>query len=105
MTSLLCSYVTSRFVQETLINRHNRVGSRFSKYVYKEYSDSSFRSEIPKLSSYGLVGPLLHGEVGEVLRIHFRNEAEVPLSVHPHGVRYTKSNEGVCFVVGYWQVD
>ena len=50
--------------------------------------------EIPSPRSQGYVGPLIKGEVGDVIRVHFRNLVDVPVSVHPHGVRYDKRNEG-----------
>jgi FtsP/CotA-like multicopper oxidase with cupredoxin domain len=45
----------------------------------------------------GIPGPVLRGEVGDVIRVHFRNNDahyKWPHSVHPHGVRYTTGNDG-----------
>lgn len=77
-----------------MINGPDRVGSKYSKYVYKRYTDDTFTQEITSHPSFGYVGPLLHGEIGEVIRIHFRNTVDRPVSIHPHGVRYNKFNEG-----------
>ncbi|BBA97548.1 hypothetical protein RVR_3345 [Actinacidiphila reveromycinica] len=45
----------------------------------------------------GIPGPVLRAEVGDVLKVHFRNNDthyKWPHSMHPHGVRYTPSNDG-----------
>ena len=48
-------------------------------------------------SNSGIPGPVLRAEVGDVIRVHFRNMDEHykwPHSMHPHGVRYDRSNDG-----------
>ena len=45
----------------------------------------------------GIPGPVLRAQVGDVIRVHFRNNDshyQWPHSVHPHGVRYTPENDG-----------
>ncbi|WP_051950701.1 multicopper oxidase domain-containing protein [Actinacidiphila yeochonensis] len=45
----------------------------------------------------GIPGPVLRAEVGDVIRVHFRNNDSHyrwPHSLHPHGVRYTPDNDG-----------
>ncbi|MDH6117685.1 FtsP/CotA-like multicopper oxidase with cupredoxin domain [Kitasatospora sp. GAS204A] len=45
----------------------------------------------------GIPGPVLRAEVGDVLRVHFRNNDEHykwPHSLHPHGVRYGRDADG-----------
>jgi len=58
------------------------------------YTDETYTQEVTVPASQGYVGPLLHGEVGEVIRVYFRNDVTVPVSLHPHGVYYSKGNEG-----------
>ena len=70
------------------------MGSEYSKYVYKQYTDAIYSQQMPVPESQGFVGPLLRGEVGEIMKIHFRNEADIPVTVHAHGVRYDKDSEG-----------
>ncbi|XP_052266278.1 ferroxidase HEPHL1-like isoform X1 [Dreissena polymorpha] len=82
---------------DTLLRRNNRVGSKYWKYVYRRFTDDTFTTEITTPKSFGIVGPLLRGEVGDTIRVHFRNNVSVPLSVHPHGVQYTKLNEGALY--------
>jgi FtsP/CotA-like multicopper oxidase with cupredoxin domain len=35
--------------------------------------------------------------VGDTITITFKNKATKPYSIHPHGVKYTKMNEGVYY--------
>ncbi|MDH6114999.1 FtsP/CotA-like multicopper oxidase with cupredoxin domain [Kitasatospora sp. MAP12-15] len=45
----------------------------------------------------GIPGPVLRAEVGDTLRVHFRNNDEHyrwPHSLHPHGVWYDQDNDG-----------
>ncbi|WP_371478163.1 multicopper oxidase domain-containing protein [Kitasatospora sp. NBC_00315] len=45
----------------------------------------------------GIPGPVLRAEVGDVVRVHFRNNDDHyrwPHSMHPHGVVYTPDNDG-----------
>lgn len=87
-------FVSSRYLNDSLVNKTNRVGSIYWKYVYKRYTNASFVTEIPNPPSFGYQGPLLRGEAGEILRVHFRNSLDINVTMHPHGVRYDKANEG-----------
>ncbi|NXV98368.1 HEPHL protein, partial [Calonectris borealis] len=42
-------------------------------------------------------GPVIKAEVGESIRVTFRNNASRPFSIQPHGVRYRKSDEGALY--------
>jgi FtsP/CotA-like multicopper oxidase with cupredoxin domain len=45
----------------------------------------------------GIPGPVLRGEVGDTVRVHFRNQDDHykwPHSMHPHGVVYDVDNDG-----------
>ncbi len=45
----------------------------------------------------GIPGPVIRGEVGDTIRVHFRNNNThygFPHSIHPHGVLYTPLNDG-----------
>ncbi|XP_014771914.1 hephaestin-like protein [Octopus bimaculoides] len=74
-----------------------RIGRKYKKAIYKQYTDFTFTQEIPKPESLGLLGPILSGSVGQTLRVHFFNNASRPYSVHPHGLFYTKGNEGALY--------
>ena len=42
----------------------------------------------------GLLGPVIRAEVGDTIKVVFRNTCPFPASVHPHGVFYDKDSEG-----------
>lgn len=72
----------------------DRIGSSYKKTVYKEYSDGTYTVEVAKPAWLGFLGPLLQAEVGDVMRIHLKNFASRPYTIHPHGVFYEKDSEG-----------
>jgi FtsP/CotA-like multicopper oxidase with cupredoxin domain len=74
-----------------------RVGSTYRKALFREYADATFRTLVPRgdrWSHLGLLGPVIHAEVGDTIKVVFRNNTDQPRSVHPHGVFYAKSSEG-----------
>lgn len=75
----------------------HRLGRVYKKAVYREYTDASFSTVKPRAADeqyLGIVGPVLRGEVGDTLKIVFKNNAAHPYSMHPHGVMYRKDSEG-----------
>ncbi|XP_043913130.1 hephaestin [Protopterus annectens] len=72
----------------------DRIGSIYKKAVYKQYSDGTYTREIQQPAWLGYLGPVIKGEVGDVLIIHLKNDASRPYTVHPHGVFYKKDSEG-----------
>jgi FtsP/CotA-like multicopper oxidase with cupredoxin domain len=40
------------------------------------------------------LGPVIHAEVGDTVHVVFKNNTRFPLSIHTHGLLYTKSSEG-----------
>lgn len=82
---------------------NDRIGSKYMKAVYKQYTDPSFIHEIYKPSYHGYVGPLIKGELGDMILITFRNsltQISSNISLHPHGLFYTKSHEGALYLDG-----
>jgi hephaestin len=74
-----------------------RIGSAYRKALFREYTDASFTRLLPKDARWehtGLLGPTIRAEVGDTIKVVFRNNARRPYSMHPHGVRYAKSSEG-----------
>ncbi|XP_041500736.1 hephaestin-like [Microtus oregoni] len=78
----------------------DRIGSSYKKTVYKEYSDGTYTIEVAKPAWLGFLGPLLQAEVGDVMRIHLKNFASRPYTIHPHGVFYEKDSEGSLYPDG-----
>ncbi|XP_074691010.1 hephaestin isoform X4 [Strix aluco] len=72
----------------------DRVGSMYKKSVYKQYTDSTYATEIPKPGWLGFLGPVIRAEVGDTIKVHLKNFAGRPYTIHPHGVFYEKDSEG-----------
>jgi FtsP/CotA-like multicopper oxidase with cupredoxin domain len=41
-----------------------------------------------------LLGPILRAEVGDTIKVVFKNNTDFPASMHPHGLFYEKGSEG-----------
>ncbi len=73
------------------------IGKVYRKVVYREYTDASFsklKPRSPEDAYMGILGPSLFAEVGDTIRVVFKNHGERPYSMHPHGVFYDKDSEG-----------
>jgi multicopper oxidase len=74
-----------------------RIGSRYLKCLYRGYTDASFKhlEERSREERYlGALGPVIRAEVGDKVKVVFRNACPFPTSVHAHGVFYEKDSEG-----------
>jgi FtsP/CotA-like multicopper oxidase with cupredoxin domain len=75
----------------------HQIGSVYKKAIYREYADGAFtklKPRAPQDAYLGLMGPILYAEVGDTLKVVFRNHATHPFGMHPHGVQYAKDSEG-----------
>ena len=73
------------------------IGHVYWKAIYREYTDDTFTTLKPRSPEWqhaGILGPILRGEVGDTIRVVFKNHATRPYSMHPHGVFYNKDSEG-----------
>jgi manganese oxidase len=80
-----------------------RVGTRYVKCLYRQYRDAGFRAlqTRPDREAYlGFTGPVLRAEVGDTIKVVFRNSCSIGASVHPHGVFYRKGSEGAPYADG-----
>ncbi|XP_017389596.1 coagulation factor V isoform X2 [Cebus imitator] len=75
----------------------NHSATSFKKIVYREY-EPYFKKEKPQSSISGLLGPTLYAEVGDIIKVHFKNKADKPLSIHPQGIKYSKLSEGASYL-------
>jgi manganese oxidase len=79
------------------------IGKTYRKALYREYTDDSF-SELrkrPEDQEYlGALGPLIKAEVGDTIKIVFKNNTDFPATIHPHGVFYKKDSEGAPYQDG-----
>lgn len=81
----------------------HRIGTVYRKALYREYSDDTFTKLKPRPagSEYlGMLGPILRAEVGDTIRVVFKNNGTHPFTMHPHGVFYQKDSEGAGYVDG-----
>ncbi len=86
----------------------HRIGRVYRKAIYREYTDRSFTTlkvRPPGERYLGILGPIIHAEVGDTIKVVFRNNATRPYSMHPHGVLYKKDSEGVAYNDGSSQAD
>lgn len=74
-----------------------RIGHVYKKAVYLQYTDATFRQEIEKPKWLGFLGPLITAEEDDTVIVHLKNMATRAYSIHPHGMSYNKSNEGINF--------
>jgi FtsP/CotA-like multicopper oxidase with cupredoxin domain len=80
-----------------LENGPDRIGHVNKKSMYREYTDDSFSKLLGRTERWehlGLLGPVIHAEVGDTVKVVFKNNTPFPASMHPHGLRYDKASEG-----------
>lgn len=68
------------------------IGWRFHLLVYREYTDDTFKTLVPRPSDeryLGINGPLMRAEVGDTIVVVFKNHTRFPLNIEPHGLPST----------------
>ncbi len=80
-----------------------QIGTTYKKTLYMEYTDATFTVKKPREAKWehlGFLGPIIRAEVGDTINVVFKNKTLTSrnFSVHPHGVFYTKPNEGAPYV-------
>ena len=75
----------------------------YHKAMYREYTDATFQKLKPRPQQWehlGILGPLIRAEVGDSIRVVFRNNTHLSVTMHPHGLAYTKDAEGALYSDG-----
>ena len=75
----------------------------FRKAIYREYTDATFtklKPRPPQWEHLGILGPLIRAEVGDTVKVVFKNNTKIFCSMHPHGLAYTKEYEGALYSDG-----
>ncbi|EWY79732.1 hypothetical protein FOYG_17127 [Fusarium oxysporum NRRL 32931] len=72
-----------------------RIGHVYKKALFREYTDGSFSQQSPRPEWLGILGPIIRAEVGDTVKVVFKNMASHNHTIHPHGFRYAKENEGL----------
>jgi FtsP/CotA-like multicopper oxidase with cupredoxin domain len=72
----------------------------YHKAIYREYTDATFKN--PKVrpqqwEHLGILGPLIRAEVGDSIRVVFKNNTHLSVTMHPHGLEYKKDAEGALY--------
>ncbi|KAM7330991.1 hypothetical protein ACRRTK_010180 [Alexandromys fortis] len=70
------------------------IGSKYRKVVYRHFTDSTFREQVQRKAEdehLGILGPQIHADVGDKVKIVFKNMASRPYSIHAHGVKTESS--------------
>ena len=73
------------------------LGHVYKKSLFREYTDATFKTLKPRPAAWehlGMLGPVVRAEVGDTIKIVFKNNGQHRYSLHPHGVFYTKDSEG-----------
>ncbi|KAK3764111.1 hypothetical protein RRG08_039283 [Elysia crispata] len=78
----------------------DRIGHIYKKTSYFQYTDATFTNEMIKRPLLGILGPTIHGEVGDTLVVKYFNQASHVFSVHPHGLFCLKDGEGAVYLDG-----
>jgi manganese oxidase len=90
--------------ENTFVKRGpNRIGRVYWKALYRPYTDGTFKtrqSQGTRWRHLGLLGPVIHAEVGDTIKIVFLNRLPFAASIHPHGVFYDKKDEGSPYADG-----
>ena len=66
----------------------------YRKYRYVQYTDATYTTQVEQPVWMGILGPQLRAVEGDSVKVHFRNNADKPLSIHVHGLQYDETNEG-----------
>ena len=77
-----------------------RIGQKYKKAVFREYTDDTFQTLKPRpaeLAHMGILGPVIRAEVGDTIKIVFKNNSSNAFSIHPHGVSYAPDSEGAMY--------
>ncbi|HWP45523.1 MAG TPA: multicopper oxidase domain-containing protein [Candidatus Limnocylindrales bacterium] len=90
------------FDQEQRTFVEKGIGRIYLKAVYREYLPgfAALKPRSPEEAHLGILGPIIRAEVGDTVKVHFRNNTRFPLSIHPHGVFYDKNSEGSPYADG-----
>jgi manganese oxidase len=74
--------------------------SSYLKALYREYTDATFKTlkpRDPQWEHLGLLGPLIRAEVGDTIKVVFKNNTDLICTMHAHGLEYDKESEGAYY--------
>jgi hypothetical protein len=68
-----------------IVTTNETVGSVYKKAKFTQYTDATFKTPVEKPGYFGILGPMLRAEVGDVVEVHFMNRMLVNSSFQPFG--------------------
>jgi len=71
---------------------------QWPKTRFVEYTDDTFTTKKPQPDWLGILGPLIRAEVGDEIVVDFLNRSRQGHSIHAHGLRYDKADEGARYL-------
>ena len=66
-----------------------------NRTFYVQYADKDYTVPVVKPLHFGDLGPVIKAEVGDVIHVYLRNTADIHVSIHPHGVLYNQTSDGM----------
>uniref|UniRef100_A0A674AX89 ferroxidase n=2 Tax=Salmo trutta TaxID=8032 RepID=A0A674AX89_SALTR len=66
------------------------IGSIYKKVVYRQFTNNKFTKQKERsadMQHLGILGPMIHADIGDKVNIVFKNMATRPYSIHAHGVK------------------
>ncbi|XP_036834690.1 ceruloplasmin [Oncorhynchus mykiss] len=66
------------------------IGSMYKKVVYREFTNNKFTKQKERsadMQHLGILGPMIHADIGDKVNIVFKNMATRTYSIHAHGVK------------------
>eukprot|EP01084_Bolivina_argentea_P257308 433474_1 len=81
-------------------NGKDRIGSKYWKGLYREYTDLCFKHQKRSAEDehLGTLGPNIRAITGETIKVFYKNQCTFHSSIHPHGLLYEKHSEGAFYV-------
>jgi FtsP/CotA-like multicopper oxidase with cupredoxin domain len=83
-----------------LVRLPREISTIYTKALYREYTDDTFKTLKPRLPEWehlGILGPLIRAEVGDTIKVVFKNNTRLIVTMHPHGLAYDKDSEGAYY--------
>ncbi|XP_030641730.1 coagulation factor V isoform X2 [Chanos chanos] len=81
----------------------DRIGKKYKKAVYTQYTDETFTERAEKKQrkkELGILGPVIRAQIRDRIKIVFKNKATRPYSIYPHGLTIDKAAEGARYPDG-----
>ncbi|XP_061082766.1 coagulation factor V [Conger conger] len=99
----MADYIDSNYKVRYLRTGPDRIGRRYKKAIFTQYTDESFtvRAENKQRKmETGILGPVIRAQIRDVVKIVFKNMATRPYSIYPHGLIIKKEEEGASYPEG-----